>query len=160
MLVCTLCHHTPSIVLHYFVFFFFLLLYFVSALVYLFSVLFHVIFILFYCFYSSSNIVEDMIKEVDVDGDGRIDFYEFVRALGEPEDSDDLDDEDADGAGNVKGIQRATETVVDDNNGDECFGQNEQFTLLPVPVTSKSFMDDEDGDADDDNDDDSDDDND
>ena len=25
-----------------------------------------------------------MIKEVDVDGDGRIDFYEFVNAVGVP----------------------------------------------------------------------------
>ena len=35
-----------------------------------------------------------MIKEVDVDGDGRIDFYEFVHALGEPEDSQEVDEED------------------------------------------------------------------
>ncbi|KAI8442016.1 hypothetical protein MSG28_005666 [Choristoneura fumiferana] len=42
------------------------------------------------------KIVEDMIKEVDSDGDGRIDFLEFVRALGEPEDAcDDEDEEDA-----------------------------------------------------------------
>lgn len=42
-------------------------------------------------------LVEDMIKEVDVDGDGRIDFDEFVYALGEPEDSqeDDPSDEDS-----------------------------------------------------------------
>ncbi|XP_032594247.1 uncharacterized calcium-binding protein B0563.7 isoform X2 [Drosophila grimshawi] len=38
--------------------------------------------------------IEDMIKEVDVDGDGRIDFYEFVHALGEPEDSQEIDDEE------------------------------------------------------------------
>ncbi|XP_055696521.1 calmodulin-A [Lutzomyia longipalpis] len=38
--------------------------------------------------------IEDMIKEVDVDGDGRIDFYEFVSALGEPEDSQDNEEED------------------------------------------------------------------
>lgn len=35
-----------------------------------------------------------MIKEVDVDGDGKIDFYEFVHALGEPEDSQDIEEED------------------------------------------------------------------
>lgn len=34
-----------------------------------------------------------MIREVDVDGDGRIDFFEFVRALGTPGDDDDDDDE-------------------------------------------------------------------
>ncbi|XP_058978497.1 alpha-actinin A [Musca domestica] len=38
--------------------------------------------------------IEDMIKEVDVDGDGRIDFYEFVHALGEPEDSQENDEEE------------------------------------------------------------------
>ncbi|XP_075157282.1 uncharacterized protein LOC142230524 [Haematobia irritans] len=38
--------------------------------------------------------IEDMIKEVDVDGDGRIDFYEFVHALGEPVDSQDNDEEE------------------------------------------------------------------
>uniref|UniRef100_A0A182P040 EF-hand domain-containing protein n=1 Tax=Anopheles epiroticus TaxID=199890 RepID=A0A182P040_9DIPT len=38
--------------------------------------------------------IEDMIKEVDVDGDGRIDFYEFVHALGEPEDSQENDEDD------------------------------------------------------------------
>lgn len=43
------------------------------------------------CFYFS---VEDMIKEVDVDGDGRIDFYEFVHALGEPEDSQENEEDD------------------------------------------------------------------
>ncbi|XP_014206579.1 calmodulin-A-like [Copidosoma floridanum] len=40
----------------------------------------------------SEDEIEDMIKEVDVDGDGRIDFYEFVRALGEPGIDDDDDD--------------------------------------------------------------------
>jgi EF hand len=38
--------------------------------------------------------VEDMIKEVDVDGDGKIDFDEFVYALVEPEDSQDEDQSD------------------------------------------------------------------
>ncbi|XP_052751770.1 neo-calmodulin-like [Galleria mellonella] len=48
----------------------------------------------------SEEEIEDMIKEVDSDGDGRIDFLEFVRALGEPEDAcDDEDDEEqTDGA--------------------------------------------------------------
>lgn len=41
-----------------------------------------------------THTVEDMIKEVDVDGDGRIDFYEFVHALGEPEDSQENDEEE------------------------------------------------------------------
>ncbi|XP_026727321.1 neo-calmodulin-like isoform X2 [Trichoplusia ni] len=42
----------------------------------------------------SEEEIEDMIKEVDADGDGRIDFLEFVRALGEPEDACDDEDED------------------------------------------------------------------
>ncbi|XP_049794641.1 uncharacterized calcium-binding protein B0563.7-like [Schistocerca nitens] len=42
----------------------------------------------------SEEEIEDMIKEVDVDGDGRIDFYEFVHALGEPGEDDDAEDED------------------------------------------------------------------
>ncbi|XP_065333069.1 uncharacterized protein LOC135934974 isoform X1 [Cloeon dipterum] len=42
----------------------------------------------------SEEEIEDMIKEVDVDGDGRIDFYEFVHALGEPGEDDDEDDDD------------------------------------------------------------------
>ncbi|XP_055376780.1 calmodulin [Condylostylus longicornis] len=37
--------------------------------------------------------IEEMIREVDVDGDGRIDFYEFVHALGEPEDSQEDEEE-------------------------------------------------------------------
>lgn len=44
--------------------------------------------------FDDSFSVEDMIKEVDVDGDGRIDFYEFVNALGEPEITDDDDEDD------------------------------------------------------------------
>lgn len=39
-----------------------------------------------------------MIKEVDVDGDGKIDFYEFVHSLGEPENSQDDDDDDGEDA--------------------------------------------------------------
>lgn len=35
-----------------------------------------------------------MIREVDVNGDGRIDFDEFVCALGEPDDSQDQEDSD------------------------------------------------------------------
>lgn len=35
-----------------------------------------------------------MIKEVDVDGDGKIDFYEFVHALGEPEDSQEVEEDE------------------------------------------------------------------
>lgn len=49
--------------------------------------------------------VDNMIKEVDVDGDGRIDFFEFARVLGEPDnnsddDYDDDDDEDDDDEAN------------------------------------------------------------
>lgn len=36
--------------------------------------------------------IEDMIREVDIDGDGRIDFEEFVKALGEGNDSDGEED--------------------------------------------------------------------
>lgn len=35
-----------------------------------------------------------MIREVDVNGDGRIDFDEFVYALGEPDDSQEDQDSD------------------------------------------------------------------
>lgn len=42
----------------------------------------------------SEEEIEDMIKEVDVDGDGRIDFLEFVHALGEPGEDDDNNEED------------------------------------------------------------------
>lgn len=52
------------------------------------------IFIIFSLFLTLYFKVEDMIKEVDVDGDGRIDFDEFVYALGEPEDSQDEDQSD------------------------------------------------------------------
>ncbi|CAG9829646.1 unnamed protein product [Diabrotica balteata] len=44
----------------------------------------------------SEEEIEEMIKEVDVDGDGRIDFYEFVNALGEPGNEDSYDDDDDD----------------------------------------------------------------
>ncbi|XP_068205539.1 uncharacterized protein [Palaemon carinicauda] len=37
----------------------------------------------------SEEEIEDMIREVDIDGDGRIDFEEFVKALGENDDSDE-----------------------------------------------------------------------
>lgn len=47
-----------------------------------------------FLFTSPLAAVEDMIKEVDVDGDGRIDFYEFVHALGEPEDSQENEDDE------------------------------------------------------------------
>jgi len=40
----------------------------------------------------SEDEIEDMIREVDIDGDGRIDFEEFVRALGEPEEPDEDQD--------------------------------------------------------------------
>ncbi|XP_025836917.1 neo-calmodulin-like [Agrilus planipennis] len=45
----------------------------------------------------SEEEIEDMIKEVDVDGDGRIDFYEFVNALGEPGNEDSADEEEDEG---------------------------------------------------------------
>ncbi|XP_025986845.1 calmodulin isoform X2 [Solenopsis invicta] len=44
----------------------------------------------------SEEEIEDMIKEVDVDGDGRIDFYEFAHALGEPGIDEDEEDDDDD----------------------------------------------------------------
>ncbi|XP_018015221.1 neo-calmodulin-like [Hyalella azteca] len=37
--------------------------------------------------------IEDMIREVDIDGDGRIDFEEFVKAVGEGNDSDEEEDQ-------------------------------------------------------------------
>lgn len=36
-----------------------------------------------------------MIREVDVNGDGRIDFDEFVYALGEPDESEEEDEDDS-----------------------------------------------------------------
>ncbi|XP_050302786.1 calmodulin-like [Anthonomus grandis grandis] len=47
----------------------------------------------------SEEEIEDMIKEVDVDGDGRIDFYEFVNALGEPGNDDSCEEDDDEYAG-------------------------------------------------------------
>uniref|UniRef100_A0A8D8WFF9 Calmodulin n=1 Tax=Cacopsylla melanoneura TaxID=428564 RepID=A0A8D8WFF9_9HEMI len=47
----------------------------------------------------SEEEIEDMIKEVDVDGDGRIDFNEFVHALGEPSDGFDEEEEEEDPSG-------------------------------------------------------------
>ncbi|XP_071533134.1 neo-calmodulin-like [Panulirus ornatus] len=48
----------------------------------------------------SEEEIEDMIREVDIDGDGRIDFEEFVKALGENDDDEDdevrEDEEDED----------------------------------------------------------------
>lgn len=41
----------------------------------------------------SEEEIEGMIKEVDVDGDGRIDFLEFVHALGEPGENEDDEEE-------------------------------------------------------------------
>ncbi|XKL64680.1 hypothetical protein PGB90_004766 [Kerria lacca] len=43
----------------------------------------------------SEEEIEDMIKEVDVDGDGRIDFLEFVHALGEPGENEEDEEETA-----------------------------------------------------------------
>lgn len=65
-----------------------------------------------------------MIKEVDVDGDGRIDFYEFVHALGEPEitsddddDFDDYDEYDEDDFEDENNHRRGTNAdVVDEND--------------------------------------------
>ncbi|CAH2052428.1 unnamed protein product, partial [Iphiclides podalirius] len=59
----------------------------------------------------SEEEIEDMIKEVDSDGDGRIDFLEFVRALGEPEDACDDEDED-DAADGTDGLTQRTVTAV------------------------------------------------
>ncbi|XP_034934417.1 probable calcium-binding protein CML13 isoform X2 [Chelonus insularis] len=42
----------------------------------------------------SEEEIEDMIKEVDEDGDGRIDFCEFARSLVNPGTDDDEDEED------------------------------------------------------------------
>ncbi|XP_043266504.1 probable calcium-binding protein CML22 [Venturia canescens] len=42
----------------------------------------------------SEEEIEDMIKEVDEDGDGRIDFYEFARSLVEPGTDDEDEEED------------------------------------------------------------------
>ncbi|KAL7643168.1 UNVERIFIED_CONTAM: hypothetical protein RMT77_006458 [Armadillidium vulgare] len=44
----------------------------------------------------SEEEIEDMIREVDIDGDGRIDFNEFVKALAENVDDEDDDDEEED----------------------------------------------------------------
>ncbi|XP_044017848.1 calmodulin-like isoform X2 [Aphidius gifuensis] len=42
----------------------------------------------------SEEEIEDMIKEVDEDGDGRIDFYEFARSLVEPGNDDDEEEDE------------------------------------------------------------------
>ncbi|XP_013143068.1 PREDICTED: calcium-binding protein 1-like [Papilio polytes] len=59
----------------------------------------------------SEEEIEDMIKEVDSDGDGRIDFLEFVRALGEPEDACD-DEDDEDNTDGPDGLVQRTVTAV------------------------------------------------
>lgn len=60
-----------------------------------------------------------MIKEVDVDGDGRIDFLEFARALGEPDNnSQDCEDEEEDdedekyGDGCMKSLNSSAATAA------------------------------------------------
>ncbi|XP_077296411.1 neo-calmodulin-like isoform X2 [Arctopsyche grandis] len=59
----------------------------------------------------SEEEIEDMIKEVDVDGDGRIDFYEFVHALGEPEDPAENEEEEEDDATD-QSIELSSRAVV------------------------------------------------
>ncbi|XP_037805198.1 calmodulin-beta-like [Penaeus monodon] len=44
----------------------------------------------------SEEEIEDMIREVDIDGDGRIDFEEFVKALGENEEDEEQREDDDD----------------------------------------------------------------
>ncbi|XP_069195022.1 uncharacterized protein [Procambarus clarkii] len=44
----------------------------------------------------SEEEIEDMIREVDIDGDGRIDFEEFVKALGENDEDEDEEPRDDD----------------------------------------------------------------
>ncbi|KAK0090545.1 hypothetical protein PV326_004104 [Microctonus aethiopoides] len=44
----------------------------------------------------SEEEIEDMIKEVDEDGDGRIDFYEFARSLVDPGTDEEEDEDDDD----------------------------------------------------------------
>nr|XP_018916353.1 PREDICTED: calmodulin-like isoform X1 [Bemisia tabaci] len=49
----------------------------------------------------SEEEIEEMIREVDVDGDGRIDFYEFVNALGEPSEGDEAEDDEEEAMTNL-----------------------------------------------------------